>query len=282
MERVISRLETLFDPARWLMAVVNFLPDLVVAAVTATAFWLLWRLLAKAITLVFGRAQADLTATAFVLAVARYGLGTIALVTVLGQVGINTGSLIASLGVAGLTIGFAARDALSNVISGLFIFWDRPFVIGDLVEVDGRYGRVEVITMRSTRLVTPDGKMLAIPNSTVVNTPVASYTNFPHLRLDVSINIGVNEDLGRVRTLMLSALEDTGGWMTEPAPVVLMRNAGDYNLEMELRVWLADERGHIAARAALLEAVYERLRAAGIDMPYETIQLQPLKVSAAA
>ena len=59
-------------------------------------------------------------------------------------------------GIAGLTIGFAARDALSNIISGILIFWDRPFVIGDLVEVGGQYGRVERITLRSTRIVTPD------------------------------------------------------------------------------------------------------------------------------
>jgi small conductance mechanosensitive channel len=83
---------------------------------------------------------------------------------------------LASLGIAGLTLGFAAKDTLSNVISGLFIFWDRPFVVGDLIEMDGKYGRVEDITLRSTRVVTPDGKMLAIPNSAIVNSSVWSRT----------------------------------------------------------------------------------------------------------
>ena len=87
------------------------------------------------------------------------------------------------------------------MISGLFIFWDRPFVIGDFVEVGGQYGRVESITMRSTRVVTSDGRMLAVPNSLVVNTTLASYTNFPHLRLDVSFTVGVTENLQRVRGL---------------------------------------------------------------------------------
>jgi hypothetical protein len=66
----------------------------------------------------------------------------------------------------------------------VFIFWDRPFVLGDLIEVDGKYGRVEKITLRSTRVITVEGKMFTIPNAEVMNSTVASYTNFPHLRIE--------------------------------------------------------------------------------------------------
>jgi small conductance mechanosensitive channel len=72
-------------------------------------------------------------------------------------------------------------------------------VIGDLVEIGGEYGRVENIKIRSTRVVTPDGRMLAVPKSTVFNTTVAPYTNFPHLRLHISFSVGVGEDLCKVR-----------------------------------------------------------------------------------
>ena len=283
MSEVYTRLDALLNPARLLDAALAWLPDLIVGLVTACAFWLAWRLVGKAMSVVFGRSELDPTAAAFVHTIVKYTVGAVALVTVLGQVGINTGSLLASLGVAGLTIGFAARDALSNVISGLFIFWDRPFVIGDLVEVDGRYGTVDKITMRSTRLVTPDGKMLAIPNNTVVNTPVTSYTNFPHLRIDMAVTVGVNEDIAKVRRLLLGVVAaDAREWMSEPAPVVVVQNLGDYNIEVELRAWLADERHHVAARAALCEAILEAFRSAGVDMPFETLQLQPLEVRALA
>lgn len=279
MHQAYMRLNALFDPATMLATVVSWLPSLLVGTATALGFWAFWRVLAKAMNVVIKRSGADPTAAAFIHSVAKYGVGTVAVVTVLGQIGINTGSLLASLGVAGLTIGFAARDALSNVISGIFIFWDRPFVIGDLVEIDGRYGTVDKITMRSTRLITPDGKMLAIPNNTVVNTPVASYTNFPHLRLDIPVTVGVGEDLGRVRRLLLELVPaEAAHWMRDPAPVVLVTNLGDYNVTVELRVWLDDERTHIAARAALREAVFEKLRGAGVDLPFETLQLRPVEV----
>ncbi len=279
MAEIKDRLAELFDLTVMLEAFVNWLPSLVAAVALALAFWVAWRVIKRVMQAVFERSGTDPTAAAFVRAVSLYALGAIAIVSVLGQLGINTGSLIASLGVAGLTIGFAARDALSNVISGLFIFWDRPFVIGDLVEVDGRYGTVEKITMRSTRLVTPDGKMLAIPNSTVVNTPVASYTNVPHLRVDVPVTVGVGEDLGRVRRLLLDVVqEDPRRWLDAPTPAVVVTALGDYNLEVELRAWLTDERQHLAARVALREAIFEKLRGAGVDMPFETLQIQPLVI----
>lgn len=87
-------------------------------------------------------------------------------------------------------MGFSARDALSNLISGILIFLDRPFVIGDLVEIERKYGKVEKITLRSTRVVTKDGRLLAVPNAEIINKTVASYKNFPHLRLYVVVTIG--------------------------------------------------------------------------------------------
>jgi small conductance mechanosensitive channel len=158
---------------------ISFLPSFLSAIIVFLLFWFFWRLIRRGLRFTAQRAQLDRTAVNFILTVLKYTLLTIGLVAALGKVGINTSSLLTSLGVAGLTVGFAAKDVLSNMISGLFIFWDRPFVLGDLVEVGGHYGRVERITMRSTRVVTPDGRMLAVPNTVVVNTTVASYTNFP-------------------------------------------------------------------------------------------------------
>ena len=84
----------------------------------------------------------------FLSTLAKYTLLIIGFVTALDSMGIKVGAVLASLGIAGLTIGFAARDSLSNIISGILIFLDRPFVIGDIVEIEGFYGRVEKITLR--------------------------------------------------------------------------------------------------------------------------------------
>lgn len=280
MDKIIERLSALFDPDHMSEYFVGkLLPDLVVAIITFVAFWVLWKVISRTMGLVLARSRFDTTAQRFVQAVTRYVIMTIGTVTALSQLGINTGSILASLGVVGLTIGFAAKDALSNIISGLFIFWDRPFVIDDLVEIGGQYGRVQEITMRSTRVVTVDGKMLAIPNSTVLNSTVASYTNFPNLRIDVDVTVGTGEDLGRVRRALLALVAADDRYLAEPAPVVVVTALNDYNVAVQVRAWLKDERTHMASRFDLRERSFEALRAAGVDMPLETLQIAPLTIS---
>jgi small conductance mechanosensitive channel len=226
---------------------------------------------------VLRRSKVDSTTVSFVNTLLKFGLFTVGVVTALDTAGVETSAVLASLGVAGLTIGFAARDALSNIISGILIFLDRPFTIGDLVEVQGAYGRVEKITLRSTRVVTPDGKMLAIPNTAVINNTVASYTNVPHLRLDIPVTVGVAEDLGRVRNILLGLVADNPASLTEPAPRVHVTQLNDYNVAVELRAWLENEREHVEKRAELREFAFNALNRAGVAMPFETIQLAPFE-----
>ena len=243
------------------------------------AFYLLWLLLRSLLQAAFTRGGSDQTTVSFAQTLLKYGLLTVGAVTALDAAGIQTSAVIASLGIAGLTLGFAAKDALSNLISGLLIFLDRPFVIGDLVEVDGHYGRVDRITLRSTRIITSDGKMLAVPNTEVINRTVASYTNFPHLRLDIAVTIGVAENIARVRALLLDLVTQQPGYLDSPKPRVVVTALNDYNLALELQVWIDNEREHVERRAALREAAYNALMAAGVDMPFETLQLAPVQLT---
>ncbi len=275
---LVDRFAEAFDPAPLVQAASLWLPNLLIAAVTTFGFWLLGRILARAIDGLGKRSRIDATALSFLHGTTRLVVLTLGTVTVLSQIGVDVSGLITGLGVAGLTIGFAARDTLSNIISGVFIFWDRPFVIGDLVDVDGRYGRVEEITMRSTRIITVDGRMLAIPNATIVNSVVASYTNFPHLRIDVDVTVDVSSDIGRCREILLGLVDDPEVWMSEPAPVVVVTELGDYFVRLEVRAWVHNERDHIKRRMGLREAIFHAFNQAGVNMPYETIQLRPVLV----
>ncbi len=224
------------------------------------------------------RTDLDPTLAGFIQSVLKVGILSIGVVTALNEVGFDVTSILTSLGILGLTLGFAAKDTLSNLISGVFIFWDRPFVLGDMIEIEGKYGTVSNITLCSTRVVTPDGKMLAIPNAIIANSAVASYTNFPHLRLDVELTIGPRESFGRVREVFLGAIQGDQRFMTEPPPVMVISAVGDYNVAAQFRVWIDDESQHIAMRFELREKLFEAFRAANIDIPYQTIQLAPVEL----
>ncbi|MEO6697793.1 MAG: mechanosensitive ion channel domain-containing protein, partial [Paraperlucidibaca sp.] len=162
--RLMARLHAAFSVEEMTQTAISGLINFTAALAVFLAFYVLWRVLRAALNTAFSRSGADATTVSFMQTLLKYGVLAIGLISALDTAGIQTGAVIASLGIAGLTIGFAAKDALSNLISGILIFIDRPFVIGDLVEVDGQYGRVERITLRSTRIITRDGKMLAVPN----------------------------------------------------------------------------------------------------------------------
>lgn len=277
-QSVLDRIGDQFQPDVLGETVAGVLANIIVAAVVFLAFYGLWRILNRMLTSVVRRSSVDETSASFLRTALKFAILALGVVQALSAAGINTGAVLTSLGIAGLTIGFAARDALSNIISGLLIFWDRPFVIGDLVEVEGRYGRVSEITLRSTRVVTVDGQMLAVPNSTIINTTVSSYTNFPNLRLDIDITIGVNEDVERVRKILIALVDGIPDYSSEPAPRVVITALNDYNVAIALQAWIHDEREHIRLRFDLRERAFKALTDAGVDMPYETLQLAPVTI----
>lgn len=275
---LISRLREFFDVGKLGQLLGDFLIDTVVALIIMSLFYLLWRILNRFIKgWLFGRFNK--TSAAFAETIIKFVLLSLGLLAALSSAGVKTTALLGSLGVAGLTIGFALRDTMSNIISGFLIFMDRPFTIDDLVEIEGRYGRVERISLRSTRIITNDGKMLAVPNAEIMNKTVTSYTNFPHLRLDIPVTVAVTENIDSIRSILILLVKEDDDYMIDPLPSVVVSQLNDYNVTIELRVWLKNEREHISKRFELREKVFDTLTSAGIEMPFETIQLAPHRVT---
>ena len=279
IETILQRLQTLFNPQTIGESLVNVFVNLIVAVITFAAYYLVW-LIVRLLLRTFTRSSnMDETSQAFLGTVFKYSILLAGLFNALSTMGIDTVGLLASLGIVGITVGFAARDAFSNLISGILIYLDRPFVIGDLVEVGENYGRVSQITLRSTRIITNDGKMLAVPNSEIINKTVTSYTNFPNLRLDIEVTIGVAEDIEKARQALLGVIRDDPDYLKKPVARVVVTQLNDYNVALELQAWIKDERSHTQKRPELREKVFNALNAAQIEMPFETLQLTPLKVS---
>jgi len=243
------------------------------AILLMSSAWIVWFLITKLLKTLMTKNRIDSTVGSFLLLALRYTLTIITFMMILDKFGVHTKSLLAGLGVIGLGVGLASKDALSNIIAGLFILWDRPFVLGDLIEVAGYYGNVDKITLRTTRVITVDGKMLSIPNSTIVNSTVVSYTMFPHLRLDIEVTIGVWEDINHARNLILDLVKNDTRFIVNKTAEVIVKSLNSYNVCLELQVWLANERDHIPVRAELKEKVFNTLREAGVDMPFESTRI---------
>ncbi len=273
----IVRITDIFSISQLADELITFLQKITFAAVVFWVMIVLGRLVNR-VALSRLRHHIDDTAAAMMRTLIKMVFLIMAVLAALNVAGIQTGTLLASAGVLSLTLGFALKDTLSNVISGFLIFLDRPFTINDLVEIDGQYGRVDRITLRTTRIVTNDGRMLAVPNSVVMNKTIASYTNFPNLRIDIRVTVAVTENLDRVRSILLNLIRQDPDYLMEPAPRMVVVALNDYNIAIELQAWIKDERKHIEKRFALREAVFKALVAEQVDMPLKTIQLAPHKI----
>ncbi len=273
MERFWEELVKYFDYEAIVAQVITITTNAFKAGIILLAFYVFYRILKSVLTKVIEKFKLEKTIVNFLMMVLRYTVLIFGAVTALDQIGVNVASLITGLGIVGIAVGFAAKDTLSNIIAGIFIFWDRPFYIGDLVEIEGEYGEVQDITLRTTRIVTPDGRMVSIPNQKIAENKIISYTMFPHLRLDIGVTIGVEEDVEKARQVLLSLVKGDGRFLKDRDPVVVVTELGDYFIALKLIVWLDDTRQHIPTTAELREKVFNAFNAEGIEMPFEKVEV---------
>lgn len=256
MNKIWIKLQERFNPESASAWIYDYTPNILTALLTFVIFWLLWKAMNRALEFAIKETSIDATLSGFFKGVLKYLVIGTGLFSALSELGVNTSSILASLGVVGMTIGFAAKDTLSNLISGIFIFWDRPFVVGDIVEIGSQYGKVSAVTLRSTRVVTPDGKMIAFPNSTVINSAVISYTNYPHLQITTEFTFPSSLDLEKVRKQFVNLIASNSLFMQQPIPEVNLKIADAQKAILKFSVWIEDETKHINLENILKETVF--------------------------
>lgn len=201
--------------------------------------------------------------------VAFFFIGTI----VLDQVGVNVTVLIGGLSIAGVIAGFAARDSLENFISGVTILVDKPFRVGDYIEIDDEYGQVHEITLRSTRLRTVRNEIMVLPNSEMITQQVMNHSKGSILRIDIEFGIAYKEFPDEAREVLLPLPEGDDRILSTPSPSVVVTEMSDSSVDMALRFYTNDPSQEIALRWEYTEKVREALREADIEIPFPHRQL---------
>ena len=184
---------------------------------------------------------------------------------------IDMSTWLASAGVMGIAIGFAAKDTLGNLISGVFIMADAPYKIGDYVVLqDGQRGEIKNIGLRSTRLLTRDDVEVTIPNSIMGNTAVINETGGPHekYRIRVKTSVAYGSEIDQVRECLLDVAAHSTFACDFPEPRVRFRNFGTSGLEFELLCWINEPVLKGRALDDIYSAVYKRFQQEGLEIPY--------------
>jgi small conductance mechanosensitive channel len=211
------------DASRLIDRVIAFSPRLGAALLILLAFWLFFRVTRKALNVALRRAGAqDYLVRLLVDDIYRVVLLVFAIVMAADQLGFNVAAALAGLGIAGVALGFAAQDSLANVIAGFLIFIDKPFVVDDWVEVSENHGRVTEITLRSTRIQTPQNTFVVIPNKQIIDQVLVNHTKHGRTRVDVPVGIAYKEEIPQARATLLAAVRDLEGVETDPDPDVVV------------------------------------------------------------
>lgn len=196
-------------------------------------------------------------------------------VIALDVLGVNVMPFIAGAGVLGVAVGFAAKDTLSNLIAGILLIIDRPFEIGDRIEVwsvptgNASWGDVIEIGLRATRIKTTDNIVVIIPNNEIMTRDIVNYTSIStSIRVRINIGIAYDADLPKAKRLIIEAARSADWILTNPAPKVVVRNFGESSVDLQARVWIKDARRRMDTIDYITDKVKTLFDENGIEIPF--------------
>lgn len=198
-----------------------------------------------------------------------------AAILALDILGVNVMPFIAGAGVAGIAVGFAAKDTLSNLIAGVLLIIDRPFEVGDRIEVwsapsnSATWGDVLDIGLRATKIKTTDNIVIIIPNNEIMKRDIVNYTIISSkIRVRINIGIAYDADIEKAKGLIIAVAESIDWVAKEPPPKVVVRNFGESSVGLQLRVWIEDARKRIDTISYITDQVKASLDQNQIEIPY--------------
>jgi small conductance mechanosensitive channel len=231
-------------------------------------FWLLSlllrRLARKAMALASGASQI----------LSRFVVNSVSRITIivglllgLAALEINITPLVAVIGAAGFVIAFALQNTLSNFASGLMIMFYKPFDIDDFVETPSLSGTVKSMTLVTTNMLTPDNKLLVVPNNELWGKVITNVTGSSERRVDLVFGIGYGDDIALAERVLGEVVASHPQVLKEPEPVIRVAELADSSVNLICRPWVQTA-DYWPVYWELTRAVKERFDAEGISIPF--------------
>ena len=189
------------------------------------------------------------------------------LISALRELGFNFGVLLGAAGVLSVAIGFASQTSASNLISGLFLVAERPFGVGDIIQVGTTTGEVLAIDLLSVKLRTFDNLFVRIPNESLIKTEVTTLTRFPIRRFDILVGVAYKEDLKRVHAVLDSVADRNPLCLEEPKPLYIFKGFGESSLDIQFSVWARRE-NFLELKNSIQEEIKDAFDEHGIEIPF--------------
>ena len=210
----------------------------------------------------------------------RFTVIAIGVLLAMTHLGIQIAPLLAGAGVVGLALSLAAKDTLSNLIAGVLLIMDRPFQVGDRIELwsapreTGTWGDVIEIGLRATKIRNPDNLVVVVPNNEIMQRDIINYTmSGQDIRLRVPFSCAYESDIDRAKLLLREAAAEVPGVNLDPEPVAIVRGLGPSEVNLQLRVWIHEARNRRRIADQITDRAMLKFNAAGVEIPYPRQEL---------
>jgi small-conductance mechanosensitive channel len=201
-----------------------------------------------------------------------YTGGVLVFISLFRELGFSLTPLLGAAGIVGIAVGFASQTSVSNIISGLFLLAEKPFVVDDIIIVGDLTGQVLSIDILSIKIRTFDNRFVRIPNETIIKSQVINATRFPIRRIDVKVSAAYKEDVRRVRELLFEIAHNNPLCLEEPEPIVIFSGFGSSSIDFLFGVW-AQKVDFIALKNSIQAEIKEKFEAEGIEIPFPHLSL---------
>lgn len=239
----------------------GFLRGLLILVAGLVLALVVTRMTRRVMTDRFTPAQAEVTGRLVFWAVMAVGV-----LSALREVGFDLSIFMGAAGLLTVAVGFASQTSASNLISGLFLLFERPFSIRDTIKVGGTLGEVVSIDLLSVRLRTFDNLLVRVPNETLLKSEITNLSHFPLRRFDLQITVGFEVDLQAVRERLCAIASEDRRVLDEPKVVAHFVAFNERGAQFQLSVWAAREQ-YLEVKNELPLKLHNALKAEGIQLP---------------
>ena len=202
----------------------------------------------------------------------RSAVWALGVIMALKNAGQDVGALLAGVGIGGLALAMAAKDFVSNIFGGITVFVDKPFRVGDRIQISGYDGNIEEIGIRSTRLRTLSGRVVVIPNFKFTDTFLENVTNEPSRKVGLTLGLTYDTTPEQVQEGIdiLKAIIAERSETLDPDPTIWFSSFGDFSLNIDV-IYFINKNGHWAYSPGEVNLeILKRFNAAGLDFAFPT------------
>ena len=188
---------------------------------------------------------------------------------VLSASGINVTPFLAASAALLVGLGLALQELFQDVIGGIFIFIDKSLLVGDIVEIEGRVSRVVDVSLRTTKAITRDDKIVVIPNHKFISQTIINYTqNHKTTRELVRVGVAYGSDIKKVEALLLQSVNEQSGVLKKPKPFVLFDDFGDSALQFSVLFFITDSFSDPKIKSEIRFRIDQLFRENNISIPF--------------